>query len=120
MQILHTVALIMGIITYAALTFMTCFSFSRLRHQADDLKAVRHVLIKVYAIVSALKLKDDFDTINQLRTTLHLLVEKENYTEAAKVKEYIERQEKAVEAGLKKFNETFGDTAEISVKPINI
>ena len=120
MQILQTVALVMGIITNAVLIVMAVFALFRLRHQSQNLKATWSVLFKVFAMVSEIKIERSFEQIEKMKATMSVLVKNEKYIEAAKVKKDIVRQEKMAMEAVKAFNETFGDIAEVGVTKITI
>ncbi len=119
-EVLQSIALVMGIVTYAAMTFMAAFAFVRLRNQSNDLLVLKVELFKVYSMLSATKVKEQFAEVEKLRKLLPHLVKREKFAEAAKVKELIEQQEEAAMKALKWLNETFGDNAGINVTKISL
>ena len=119
-EVLQSIALVMGIVAYAAMTFMAAFAFVRLRNQSNDLLVMKEELFRVYYMLSATTVKEKFAEVEKLRKLLPHLVKREKFAEAAKVKEHIEQQEEAAMKALKWFNETFGDNAEINVTKISL
>ena len=119
-EVLQSIALVMGIVAYAAMTFMAAFAFFRLRNQSNDLLVLKVELFNVYSMLSATQVKEQFAEVEKLRNLLPRLVKREKFDEAAKVKEHIEQQEKAAMEALKRFNETFGENAEINVTKISL
>jgi len=69
-EVLQSIALVMGIVTYAAMTFMAAFAFVRLRNQSNDLLVLKVELFKVYSMLSATKVKEQFAEVEKLRKLL--------------------------------------------------
>lgn len=105
---------IAGLVSYFAIG-----AWFRLRQFSSDIRDLQKVSVKVYAIVSALKLQSTFDQLNEMKNTLCQLVQAEKFEEAAKLKEIVEKQERAALDSLKEFRETFGgEYVKVDVKQI--
>lgn len=96
-----------GVIAYGLASYFAISAWFCLRKFGSDMHDLQKVSVKVYAIVSALKLQSTFDQLNEMKNTLCQLVQAEKFEEAAKLKEIVEKQERSALESLKEFRETF-------------
>ena len=108
METMNFVLCLCGVIAYWLVSYFAVSAWSRLRKFGSDMHDLQKVSAKVYAIVYALKLQSTFDQLNEMKDTLRQLAQDEQFEEAAKLKEIVEKQEREAQESLKEFRETFG------------
>lgn len=119
MEIMNFVLVFCGVIAYGLMSFFAISAWFRLRRFDTDMHDLQKVSANVYAIVSALKLQSTFDQLNEMKNTLRQLVQAEQFEEADKLKEIVEKHEREALEILKKFQETFGgEWVKVDVKQI--
>lgn len=114
MEILKIIVLVLSCACYAATVFFTLEAYRRLRRQEKGMKELKFVSFRVLAIASALKLQAELDMIAKMKQAMKERIEQEDFKEATRLKELIERQEKQAMQLMKEFNDTFGGMFEIS------
>lgn len=121
METIEFVIHLCGGIAYGLMSYFAICAWFRLRKLGTDMHDLWKVSAKVYAIVSALKLQSTFDQLNEMKNTLRQLVQADQFEEAAKLKEIVEKQEREALESLKKFQDTFGgEGVNVDVKQIKI
>ena len=110
---------IASIVAYAAMTFLAGFAFARLKRQAEDLKELKMVAAKTLALVMGEHLRASFEALNDMKETLHDLIDDERFEEAEQLKTSITRAEHAAMRELERFKENFGDDS-VGIKMTSI
>ena len=119
MQTLHIIVSIMGIVAYAATAAFAGFAFGRLKRQEDDLKGLKMVTAKTLALVTAGHIQRSFETLREMKETLHDLIDDERFEEAEDLKRTIAKMEHCAMRELERFKENFGDDS-VDIKMASI
>ena len=109
----------MGIVAYVATATFTCYAFARLKRQEEDLKGLKMVTAKTLALVTGEHLRASFEALNDMKETLHDLIDDERFEEAEQLKATIVSAEHAAMRDLERFKENFGaDALDIKITSI--
>lgn len=109
MDILQTIAYIIGMVSYGAVTFLASYTFTRMKRQEKDLQGLKIVTAKTLALVTAGHLQRSFEALNEMKDTLHELEEDERFEEAEDLKKTIVKMERCAMRELEHFKESFGE-----------
>jgi hypothetical protein len=121
MQTLQIILTLMGIVAYVVTVTFALYAFSRLKRQEEDLKGLKVVAAKTLALVMADHLRDSFEALNDMKETLHDLIDDERFEEAEQLKATIAKAEHAAMRELERFKESFGeDCVDLKVTSIRI
>lgn len=102
--------IIMRIVTSIAYTVLIGLAISvyfYLRRQQQDMKDIKRVLSRIFAITMGEHLRSDFDHLNEMKESLQKLVENEQY-EDAKCMQALIKEQQTMKA-LHSFQKEFGD-----------
>ena len=113
MEILRITLFVVSTVCYGAIIFFTLRAYRRLQRQQEDMKELKFVSFRVFAIVSALKLQVELDMIAKMKQAMKDCIEQEDFEEATRLKELIDRQEKQATQLVKEFKDAFGGMFEI-------
>lgn len=83
----------MSTVAYAAMTFLTAFTYARLIRQERILREIRMGTAKIMTITIAEHLKSSLDTVSEMKARFNQLVEDECFEEAERLRTLIDRHE---------------------------
>ena len=109
MQILNIIFTIVAIIANGALAYFAITAWFELRRIKSDLIGMRRALAITTTITMGEHVRSNFDQLNEMKKTFHLLVENEQYEEAEELKNAIAKMELSAEHALKEFKDICGD-----------
>lgn len=120
MELLELIIEVIAPISYAVLTFFAISAWFNLREQRRDIRRLQFEQVRIFAMISAVKLQGDFDQLLQMKNKMADYLEREQYEKAQHLKELIAQQEEQTRIALKLFNERFGDIAGVSVEKVEL
>ena len=109
---METTLIIMRIVTSIAYTVLIGLAISAyfyLRRQQQDMKDIKRVLARLFAITVGEHLRSNFDHLNEMKEALQKLVENEQYEDAKRMQAIITEQERQAMKALHSFQDEFGD-----------
>lgn len=108
---METTLIIIRIVTSIAYTVLIGLAISvyfYLRRQQQDMKDIKRVLARLFAITMGEHLRSNFDRLNEMKDTLQKLVENEQYEDAKRMQTLITAQEQQAMKALHSFQKEFG------------
>lgn len=119
MTILNIIFTIVAIVANAAMTFFASYAFVTMRKLQKDVGGMKCATAMTLTLTMGSHVKQNFDDLNSMKETFNHLVETEQYEEAQKMHDVIEKAERAAMVALEKFRETCGSNlAEIIVTKV--
>lgn len=109
MQILNIILNIMAIIANCFLTWFAITAWFALRRLNRDFAGMKRAMAIVTTITMGEHVKSNFEQLNEMKATFHLLVENERYEEAEELRKAIAKMEIGAEHALKEFKDLYGD-----------
>ena len=120
MELLKLISVVIALISFV---MSACFAISawfNLREQRRDIRRLQFEQVRIFAMISAVKLQGDFDQLLQLKNKMADYLEREQYEKAQHLKELIAQQEERTRIAIQLFNERFGDIAGVSVEKVEL
>lgn len=119
MTVLNIIFTIVAIVVNAALTFFAGYAFITMRKLQKDVDGMWRSVTMTLTLTMGSHVKGNFDELNKMKETFNYLVDTEQYEEAQKMQDAIEKAERSAMASLEKFRETCGgNLAEIIVTKV--
>ena len=115
MTVLNVIFSITAIVANAAMTFFAAFAFTSLRRLRKDVDSMGHGVAITTTLVMGSHVRENFEEVTRMKEAFNRLVENEQYEEAQKLRDAIEKAERAAKASLERFRKTCGGIAEITV-----
>lgn len=121
MQTLQIIVLIMGVVSYAAMTFLASYAFGRLRRLGDEVSDLRRTTHTTLGITMGEHIRNDVDELNSMKERFDELLEEERFEDASRLKKIIEQQEHVVEQSIDRFKKAFGeDTVRVEMTKFRV
>lgn len=114
MQILNIIFTIVTIIANCFLTWFAITAWFALRRLNRDFAGMKRAMAIVTTITMGEHVKSNFEQLNEMKVTFHMLVENEQYDEAEELKKAIAKMELGAEHALKEFKDLYGDNSATS------
>ncbi|MBP5425100.1 MAG: hypothetical protein J6Y33_03390 [Prevotella sp.] len=109
MQILNIILTIVAVITNATMAYFAVTAWSELRRMKGGISDMKRALTVVTTITMASHVRENFEQLNKMKATLHLLVQNEQYKEAGEMKTAIMEMERSAKSALGLFDKLCGD-----------
>lgn len=119
MQTLHIILSLISIVGYVATATFAGYAFVRLKRQEEDLSELKVVSARTLTLMMGEHLRASFDALNEMKETLHDLVDDERFEEAEQLRATIVKAERIAMRELERFKESFGEDA-VDVKLTNL
>lgn len=100
---------IVSIVAYGAMTFLAAFAFARLKRQEEDIKELNMLATRTLVLVLGEHIRASFEALNDMKETLHDLIDDERFEEAERLKATIAKAEHAAMRELERFKDSFGE-----------
>lgn len=113
MEILRIILTVMGVLAYSAMSFLAVSAWCRMRELQRNLCNAQETLMKMFSVISTIKLQIDLEHLGRMERTLKDLIACEKFEEAQRMSEAITKIRDNVQGSIRLFNELFGDFAHI-------
>lgn len=108
MQAFHIIITIVAPVTYFALTFFAVSAWLTMRLWEKRLRAIEMCVAHTAKMTSAEHLRSTFNELNDMRRTLHQLIDEDRFEDAERMKQLLSSVEKSAMNAVKMFKERYG------------
>ena len=100
MEVLNIIFTIVAIVANAAMTFFAGYAFVTMRSLQKDVDGMKHAIAVTTTLTMGSHVKENFEMLNRMKEEFRNLVDSEQYEEAQKMQDAIEKAEHAAKVSL--------------------